>query len=110
MFWIGWALLGIGALGFLGKLSIVWKSTRDLDYGGGVPTLDLPIFYPIFIAWGLTEILGSIDALPFPGFGFAVWAALGALAASLMVLFERLGKPIRARQLEQIQERHRTAG
>ena len=108
MMWIGIALTVLFTLGYLFKLIVVWDVSRDLYNGGGVPTMDLPLFYPIFISFGVWAILRSLNALPFPYFGLVVWISIVVLTVGLMGLFDWIGKPLRDEQLRQITDQKRT--
>lgn len=108
MLWIGTVLAALGTLGYLFKLHVVWCVSRDVYNGGGVPTLDLPLFYPIFMSVGLGWILHALDATPFPYFGLVIWVAIFLLTIVLMAVFDSLGKPVREEQLRLIQDRNRT--
>jgi len=105
MFWIGTLLTGIGTMTYVSKLYLYWQVSRDLYRGGGVPVLDLPIVYPIVIAVGVTQILRSMDSIPFSLFGFVVWLIILLPTLGLMVLFESLGEPLRSEQMRKFQER-----
>ncbi len=105
MFWVGTLLTAIGTLGYVSKLYIYWQVSRDLYRGGGIPVLDLPIIYPILIAVGITQVLRSMDSIPFSLFGFVVWLTILLPTLGLMVLFESLGQPICMAQLREMQER-----
>jgi asparagine N-glycosylation enzyme membrane subunit Stt3 len=107
MLWIGVFLTAFGTLAYLFKLYVVWDVSRDVYNGGGVPTLDLPVVYPIFISMGLAGIIRALDSTPFPYFGLVVWVAIVLVTIALMALFDALGKPVREEQSRQIQERNR---
>ena len=94
-------------MAFLFKLYVVWDVSRDL-FDGGVPTLDLPVVYPVFIAWGVSAMLGALNVTPFPFFGIALWIAIVILAVALMYLFDKLGRPVRDAQLRSMEDRNRT--
>ncbi len=107
MLWLGVFLTALGTTAYLFKLYVVWNVSREVYNGGGVPTLDLPVFYPIFMSFGLASILDALDATPFPYFGLVIWATIVLLTIGLMGLFDSLGKPVREEQLRQIQDRNR---
>jgi hypothetical protein len=90
---------------FAFKTYVVWDVSRTI-YDGGVPTLDYAIFYPIFISFGVTTILSSLEIRPFPFFGVVLWLAILALSIFLFWLFDRLGAPVRAAQLDAIQKQN----
>ena len=105
MFWIGLIIASLGTVAFLFKLYVVWDVSRDLFNGGGVPTLDLPVIYPVFIAIGVSTLLKSQNVALFPYFGFVLWIAIVVVAIGLMWLFDKLGRPIRDAKLRAIESR-----
>ena len=87
---------------FVLKAFVVWSVDHDVYNGGGVPTLDFPLIYPLFIAFPVSVALHSANLYPFPFFGFAFWAALTAFAFIFMWYSNRHGSPERQRQLDRI--------
>ena len=59
--------------------------------GGGVPTLDFVVFFPIPIVWGASEVLLARHSYPFTGFWLALYIALFACFALIHWLFDRHG-------------------
>jgi hypothetical protein len=81
---------------------VVWDIAHDLFNGGGAPTLDFSVFCPLPLAVGASFVLSALDAHPFPGFGFAVYIGLAGCFGFLLWYFDRVGGPVRQRQLEAI--------
>jgi hypothetical protein len=46
-----------------------------------------------------------MNALPFPGFGFAIYLGLAITFWALLIWFYRIGEPERQRQLAAVQQR-----
>jgi hypothetical protein len=105
MLWIGVVLVILGGLWSAFKGRMVWKVAHDVYNGGGVPTLDFPLFCPIPVAAGLSTLLSAMNALPFPGFGFAIYLGLAITFWALLIWFYRIGEPERQRQLAAVQQR-----
>ena len=101
---LGIILLVVGLLAAAFKGYVVWDIAHDSANGGGAPTLDFPIFYPIPLALGASLVFKAHGGAPFPGFGFAIYAGLAAVFRFLLWLFDRLGKPERERQLQSSKE------
>lgn len=102
---LGVIFLVLGLLMAAFKAYVVWDIAHDLCAGGGAPTLDFPIFYPIPIALGSSWVLSALGAYPFPGFGFAGYLCLAVFFGMLLWLFDRLGAPARERQAHRIKEK-----
>jgi hypothetical protein len=102
MLWFCLAFTLVSALAFAFKAYVIWDVSHDVYGGGGVPTIDYFILYPIFIAVGCSTFLRILGATPFPFFGFALYGALLTLSIFIYWLFDRLGKPIREAQLRRI--------
>ncbi len=104
MLWAGVAILVVGLLWAAFKGWVVWDIAHDLFNGGGAPTLDFPVFCPLPLAVGGSLVLSALDALPFPGFGFALYLGLAVCFGVLLWWFSRVGEPERQRQLAAIQQ------
>ena len=96
MFWIGLIVTLIFSAGFLLKMNVIWSAGRCPHGGGGVPTLDFVIFYPVFLTFGIATMLASIGAVPFRYFIPVLYVGLLALTLFIHWLFDRLG----ARELQ----------
>ena len=101
----GIILLVVGLIVAVFKGYVVWDIAHNSYNGGGAPTLDFPIFYPIPLALGTSLVFKAHGGSPFPGFGFAIYAGLAVAFGFLLWLFDRLGKPERERQQQSIQEK-----
>lgn len=97
MLWAGAAILAVGFLWSVFKGWVVWDIAHDRFNGGSAPTLDFPMVCPIPLAVGTSMVLSALDALPFPGFGFALYAGLAISFGMLLWWFYRLGAPERQR-------------
>jgi hypothetical protein len=106
MLWAGFTFLTFGVLYSALKGWVVWDIAHDLFNGGGAPTLDFPVVCPIPLAAGASMVLSALGALPFPGFGFALYFGLAVAFGILLWLFDRVGAPERQRQLAALQQRH----
>lgn len=88
---VGIVFLAIALLVTVFKCTVVWDATHEWQ-NGGIPTLDLVIVYPIFLAFGLSIILDELDRLPFPGFGVLAYLGFAVFLGFLHWLFDRHGK------------------
>lgn len=104
MFWMGIIILLLGLLGAGFKGYAVWTAAHDIHNGGGAPTLDFTVFWPIPIAVGGSVALTGANHYPFAGFGFVLYGALLIGFGFLPWMFYRHGAPERERQLRLIQE------
>lgn len=100
MMTIGIIVLVIGLLFSAFKAHVVWSAAHDGFNGGGVPTMDFSIFWPIPIAGGTSMILSAQGIHPFPGFGFVLYLALALFFWFLHCFFDRHGE----RQLAYLQQ------
>ena len=76
MLWII-AIFGLlSTTAFVFKATVIWSASHDIYNSGGVPTLDFPIFYPVFIAEFFTLALRLTDFYPFPYFVVCLWYVL----------------------------------
>lgn len=105
MFWGGLIVLVLGLVVTYLKGRVIWRAAHDLYQGGGVPTLDFPFVYPIPFAVGSSLTLSAMDALPFTGFGLAVYVVLGIGLGVLMWWFYQVGAAERQRQWEAVRAR-----
>ena len=103
MFWFGLMVTIVFTAGFGLKACVVWSASRCPHGGGGAPTLDFILFYPLFLAFGVATLLGSLNASPFPYFGVVLYGLLLSLAVGVFWLFHRLG----ARYLANMRQRTR---
>ena len=92
MFWIGLIVTLVFSAGFLLKMSVIWNAGRCPHGGGGVPTLDFVLFYPIFLTFGIATMLASIELVPFRHFIPVLYVALLALTIFIHWLFNVLGE------------------
>ena len=98
MFWFGLLLTIVFSAGFVLKMCVIWSVSRCPHGGGGAPTMDFILFYPVFLAIGVTVMLASMNALPFPYFGFALYGAVLGLTIFIHWLFDHLGTRFLAAQ------------
>ena len=103
MFIVGLCFFVFGLIMTVFKGYVVWDAAHDAYGGGGVPTLDFPIFCPIPLACGINYMLKGHDCLPFDGFGFVIYLLLAVFLGFLLWHFYRLGKPERERQRQAIE-------
>lgn len=106
---LGIIFLALGLLMAAFKAYVAWDIAHDLFNGGGAPTLDFPIFYPIPIALGGSMVLSALGKLPFPGFGCAAYLCFAVFFSLLLWLFDRLGAPARQRQAQRLKQEPTTA-
>ena len=92
MFWIGLIVTLVFSAGFLLKMSVIWNAGRCPHGGGGAPTLDFVLFYPIFLTFGIATMLASIELVPFRHFIPVLYVALLALTIFIHWLFNALGE------------------
>ena len=83
-------LLGAFALlslaGFALKAYVVWEADHDVYNGGGVPTMDFPLIYPVVISTSALPPFIMLDIIRFPtsawsfGSGYlpSPWPSCGA--------------------------------
>lgn len=107
LFWMGVGLLLMGIIGALIKGHAVWSAAHDIYNGGGAPTLDFTVIWPIPIAIGTAVLLTGANRYPFPGFGFVLYGALLITFGFLQWWFYRHGEPERQRQLAQLKAQKR---
>jgi hypothetical protein len=81
---------------------VVWDVAHDLFNGGGVPTLDFVIFCPIPVVLGLGFIFPSRLNC---GGQVGAYVVLAILYGVARWLFDRIGAPARARQLDEMRRR-----
>ena len=103
MIWLFAALSLLTFAAFLFKATVVWSASHDIYNGGGVPTMDFPVFYPVFIAFFLSNALRFAELYPFPYFGACAWFGVMLSASLFMWYADRHGEPERQRQLDAIQ-------
>jgi hypothetical protein len=105
MLGIGIGLVAVGILWSMFKGWVVWDAARDPYNGGGVPTIDFPLFCPVPITAGVSLIARAWSVSPFPGFVFAVYLGLAACFWLLLWHFYRLGEPERQRGMQAAHQR-----
>jgi len=93
MFWFAVAWLAFWLLAFLFKTAVIWSVESDPLGGGGAPTVDYVLFYPIAIAFGITILLRCVNAMPFPGFGWLVYGVILTLSTAIYCLIPCLARP-----------------
>ncbi|MCC9604501.1 hypothetical protein LOC68_27715 [Blastopirellula sp. JC732] len=108
MFWSGIVILVIGILGAAFKVCVVWNASRDPFRGGGVPTFDFVVFWPIPIALGIGLILNAEGIASYYGVGVPLYLLIFLAFRWLHIWFDKLGEPERNRQLAVQQNRRRT--
>ncbi|TWU10280.1 hypothetical protein Pla52o_57360 [Novipirellula galeiformis] len=110
MIWVALTFTLLFVAAFVLKAKVVWDASHDIYSGGGVPTLDFPVFFPPIIAFGVSSTLRLAGLNPFPFFGIVIWLGLTVSAAMMMWYFDHVGAPERLRQLDAIQSRNPEGG
>lgn len=103
MLGIGIGLVVVGVLWSAFKGWVVWDVARDPYGGGGVPTIDFPLFCPVPIAIGISMIVRALGGRLFLGFGFVVYFGLAACFWFLLWHFYRVGAIEKQRQRDALQ-------
>ncbi len=101
-------LLAIGLFRAAYKGYVMWLLAHDPIDHGPMQKLDFTLFCPMPIAYGIHLVLRAHGSQPPLWAGFALYLALAAAFMCLHAYFERIGKPSRQQQREEILQQQET--
>jgi hypothetical protein len=104
MFTVGIVLVVFALLATALKFEQVWNAAHDLHNGGGAPTLDLVIFYPLFWLLGVGVVVVGAKWLTAPqvmGFACSGYLLLALVFWFCLRYAYRHGERVLKRGIEQ---------